>query len=521
MPHLSTITWTPFDQMKFADKGGGGIVYFTYGADGQRVRKVWEKTGTLKDERIYLGSYEIYREKTSGVTQLERQTLHVMDGAKRIAMVETKTIGGGTPLVDMMRYQLGNHLGSAVLEVNEAGLIISYEEYSPYGSSAYRSSRSGVEVSAKRYRYVGLECDDETGLYSMGARYYAAWLGRWTSADPMGIGADGPGLYNYTRGSPVVYIDPGGMLPNLFEVAQAGIQEARNRGIDPRSVGIADVPRMFGGPEGEEPADDEGSDESAEAQSDGESDVATEPEEPGFFAGFFSINNKRLGFVSGAVRGAVPLGQIVPFMGTGNKDFDTGVGIGEVFAGTAQVVASMTVVRASGFTAGPPGLAVSNLAGLALAAEGATDVLAGAWHILQASKLPDAPGGSSAPAAATPPKPKRSPDVTTWTTKKGGSVEVKDGVWIYTNKAGQSVSYPGGFPDFKAAGFVKQEVKLTDGFQGYTKDFAAADAQAVAAGKPRSATSTWHHHEDGVTMQEIDAGIHAQFTHMGGMAGRK
>ena len=87
---------------------------------------------------------------------------------------------------------------------------IHYEEYSPYGSSAYRSSRSGVEVSAKRYRYVGLECDDETGLYSMGARYYAAWLGRWTSADPIGIGADGPGLYNYTRGSPVNLIDPSG-----------------------------------------------------------------------------------------------------------------------------------------------------------------------------------------------------------------------------------------------------------------------------------------------------------------------
>jgi RHS repeat-associated protein len=68
-----------------------------------------------------------------------------------------------------------------------------------------------VDVSARRYRYVGLERDDETGLYAMGARYYAAWLGRWTSADPLGIGADGPGVYNYTRGSPVVYVDPGGM----------------------------------------------------------------------------------------------------------------------------------------------------------------------------------------------------------------------------------------------------------------------------------------------------------------------
>jgi len=137
----------------------------------------------------------------------------VLDGVKRLAMVETKTVDAGVPVgtpAPKQRYQLGNHLGSAMLELDEAGLIVSYEEYHPYGSSAYRSARSGVEVSARRYRYVGMERDDETGLYLMGARYYACWLGRWTSADPMGIGADGPGLYNYTRGSPVTLSDPSG-----------------------------------------------------------------------------------------------------------------------------------------------------------------------------------------------------------------------------------------------------------------------------------------------------------------------
>ncbi|MBK6520151.1 MAG: DUF5615 family PIN-like protein, partial [Polyangiaceae bacterium] len=214
MPHLAAIDWTPFDQIKTCDLGGGGDVYFTYSSDGARVRKVWQQTATAVKERIYLGAYEIYREKLSGVTQLERQTLHVMDGVQRIAMVETKTIEGGAPIATpapKQRYQLGNHLGSAMLEVDDTGLIISYEEYAPYGTSAYRSARSGVEVSARRYRYTGKERDDETGLYYYGARYYAAWLGRWTSADPLGIGADGPGLYNYTRGSPVVFVDPSGL----------------------------------------------------------------------------------------------------------------------------------------------------------------------------------------------------------------------------------------------------------------------------------------------------------------------
>src|SRR5512135_858330 len=38
--------------------------------------------------------------------------------------------------------------------------------------------------------------------YYMGARYYAAWLGRWTSPDPSGF-VDGPNLWRYCRNNPV------------------------------------------------------------------------------------------------------------------------------------------------------------------------------------------------------------------------------------------------------------------------------------------------------------------------------
>ncbi|MDC0747110.1 M91 family zinc metallopeptidase [Polyangium sp. rjm3] len=86
---------------------------------------------------------------------------------------------------------------------------MSYEEYHPYGTSAYHAMASGVEVSAKRYRYTGKEKDQETGLYYHGARYYAPWLGRWTSADPAGM-VDGPGLYNYAVCDPISLHDPTG-----------------------------------------------------------------------------------------------------------------------------------------------------------------------------------------------------------------------------------------------------------------------------------------------------------------------
>ncbi|MBL9021940.1 MAG: RHS repeat-associated core domain-containing protein [Myxococcales bacterium] len=44
---------------------------------------------------------------------------------------------------------------------------------------------------------------------TFGARYYAPWLGRWTTADPLGLQA-GLNLYLYGRASPVVMVDPNG-----------------------------------------------------------------------------------------------------------------------------------------------------------------------------------------------------------------------------------------------------------------------------------------------------------------------
>jgi RHS repeat-associated protein len=77
-----------------------------------------------------------------------------------------------------------------------------YEEFHPFGTTSYAANDSGIEVSAKRYRYIGKERDEETGVYQFGARYLAAWLGRWTAADPSGL-ADGPNRYVYAGNRPI------------------------------------------------------------------------------------------------------------------------------------------------------------------------------------------------------------------------------------------------------------------------------------------------------------------------------
>ena len=104
-----------------------------------------------------------------------------MDDKQRIALVETRTVDtvDNDPAPrQLIRYQLSNHLGSASVELDEQAQIISYEEYTPYGSSSYQAGRSQIETP-KRYRYVGMERDEESGLNYHDARYYATWLGKW------------------------------------------------------------------------------------------------------------------------------------------------------------------------------------------------------------------------------------------------------------------------------------------------------------------------------------------------------
>ena len=223
MAHLPELFWDFEDQLQQAHLSGGGKAYYVYDGGGLRVRKVIERpNGTREKERIYLGDFETYREYDGGGDQvtLERETLQVMDGEQRVALVETRTHGiDGSPPV-LIRNQVSNYLGSSALEVDEAGQIISYEEYYPYGNTSFQAVRSGLETNPKRYRYTGKERDEETGLFYHGARYYAPWLARWTAADPAGV-ADGLNLYVYGRNNPIMNADASGTTSERFSEAQS------------------------------------------------------------------------------------------------------------------------------------------------------------------------------------------------------------------------------------------------------------------------------------------------------------
>lgn len=237
MPQLQIMLWDFNDHLHMTQRQAvnnnddegiqrqGERTYYVYDLNGLRARKVTERqNGSRKNERIYLSGFEIYREYDGGGTNvtLEHETLHVMDDKQRIALIETKTIDDQSPIPNpdpLIRYQFGNHLGSASLELDAVGQIISYEEYYPYGSTSYQAVRSQTDTP-KRYQYTGMEREKETGFAYHGARYYVLWLGRWCSTDPISI-TDDINLYAYVHGAPEQYTDTSGRGTDIADAKKA------------------------------------------------------------------------------------------------------------------------------------------------------------------------------------------------------------------------------------------------------------------------------------------------------------
>jgi RHS repeat-associated protein len=228
--------------------------YYVYDSDGLRVKKVLElyvKIGdTFKfldiEEKAYLDGFERKRvrrinlDTNESIPTLERLSCHVMDDKKRIAIVHRWNIDTSNKETDdlttvKVHYQLGNHLGSVSLEVDDTEQIISYEEYYPYGGTAFiagNSLRSSIskEVWIKEHRYTEKERDDSTGLYYYGARYYIPWICRWISSDPGGI-EDGSNLYQYSMNNPINVFDPNGregVWNNIAQVSKGAGKAALN-----------------------------------------------------------------------------------------------------------------------------------------------------------------------------------------------------------------------------------------------------------------------------------------------------
>jgi RHS repeat-associated protein len=234
MPGYSALVWDFDDQLRATstqrkNKGTPETTWYVYDSSGHRVRKVTELASDndelplrKKCETIYLPDVEIYKVyEGDGQTVRKTKTSHTATAAGLVATIEQTIEKENTSV--LVRYSVGTSM-----EVDDQGQLISYEEYSPFGSTTYVACGRDIEAPS-RYRYAAYERDRETGLYYCEARYYASWLGRWLSPDPGGT-IDGLNLFAYCRNDPVNYHDPSGTVTTQNWERYGGI----GLGGDPR-----------------------------------------------------------------------------------------------------------------------------------------------------------------------------------------------------------------------------------------------------------------------------------------------
>ncbi|TYK58581.1 RHS repeat-associated core domain-containing protein [Pseudomonas synxantha] len=212
---------------------------YAYDATGQRIlkRRVSQARGVLHRAEVrYLPGLEIRHDSATG-EQLNVLNLDAGTTTVRVLLWDRHPSGGRQDA--QIRYGLSDHLGSSSLELGEQAQLLSQESYYPYGGTAWWAAKNASEASYRFIRYSGKE-RDASGLSYYGFRYYAPWLCRWISPDPIGD-ADGLNLYAMVGGNPVSKVDAQGLA------ATPALEESQDKQIRRLSISrrLANIGRVM------------------------------------------------------------------------------------------------------------------------------------------------------------------------------------------------------------------------------------------------------------------------------------
>ena len=197
---------------------------YTYDRPGHRLCKVHVSQSprrTLRAEVRYLPNLEIHR-------QADGEVHHVISAEAGRCSVRALHWPEGTH-ADQLRYSLCDHLGSSTLELDHKAGVLTREHYYPFGGTACWTGKSALVAKYKTIRYSGKE-RDAAGLYYYGHRYYAPWLQRWISPDPLGC-VDGPNVYQMVGNNPLNFFDVQGTLSVPVDIFLADILNPANKSI--------------------------------------------------------------------------------------------------------------------------------------------------------------------------------------------------------------------------------------------------------------------------------------------------
>jgi RHS repeat-associated protein len=162
---------------------------YAYNGDGQRVRR--EVDGVLTN--YYYDIDHVFAE-TNGNDAVTASYVH---GPSIDEIIYQNKAASGD------HYFIRDRLGSTRGLVTPSELVAESYAFTAYGENI-------TQGTLTEYQYAGRPLDAETGLYYNRNRYYNSALGRFTTADPIGM-QGGLNLYTYVGNNPINFIDPWGL----------------------------------------------------------------------------------------------------------------------------------------------------------------------------------------------------------------------------------------------------------------------------------------------------------------------
>lgn len=230
--NIRRMEWTAESRLSRADviqreETADDTEAYDYDYSGKRVRKTSIRVlgeGVRETTQvIYVGDFEVKRILRDGAVEplLERSTWNF--SVEKIPAVvayhweeDRQCRETDFPGVDRCHYLLNNNIHSVCYELDGTGACVRYEEYTPYGDTAFGDT-SKAKLPPKQYRYCAKERDSATGLYYYGARYYDPCSMRMISPDDVSMVDTEQwmtlNLYCYCCGNPVTYLDVNGNYP--------------------------------------------------------------------------------------------------------------------------------------------------------------------------------------------------------------------------------------------------------------------------------------------------------------------
>ena len=215
-----TYQWDDSDRLTRVSSAIGGVKTSTvkehnrYDVNGIRKRKLG-KNGNSAEEY------------TAGISTATSKKLTSSSTAPTISYLNGHQILGAE-VNGFFQYFLTDALGTVRDVVDDTGAVIQSYEFNEHGIPMSGSGAASGTFSPKTYQGALSVNDDrnDSGLYLMGHRHYAADLGRFISRDPIGF-QGGLNLFGTAFGnSPVTFVDPNG-LDTIIHFKDPGRKDRR------------------------------------------------------------------------------------------------------------------------------------------------------------------------------------------------------------------------------------------------------------------------------------------------------